>query len=176
MRVNQSHAPGAPDITCVHIPFDDYGSELETDFSPDAWKAGRQQAFKAVAAVLTKHVGQPGHGCMVLVDDNMHLRSMRKDVWHLARQHRAAFVQLYLPCSLDQALQRNSRRPPHQQVPLEVIQRMSERLEAPRPEQYAWERHTVTHSTAENNASGASRCCFEGPVPGMGSQQCSHAC
>lgn len=112
-----------------------------------------------------------------------HGRSMRYECAQLARQHKAAFVQLHLPCSLVSpswrsryfrkshfgiylqqvsdlqalALERNAQRTGAGHVPQEVIQRMSERLEAPDPGRFSWEQATVTIPSELQQVSAGSK-------------------
>ncbi|KAK9813223.1 hypothetical protein WJX72_010984 [[Myrmecia] bisecta] len=114
-------------------------------FDPTLWKASRQAAICKVQQLLSApHTasstdGASGGQLLVIVDDNMQYRSMRHECFKLARAHQAAYVQIYLPVSLEEALQRNACREGPPRVPDQVICRMHEVLEPPEPAKYDWE-------------------------------------
>eukprot|EP00035_Acanthoeca_spectabilis_P034474 m.29334 g.29334 ORF g.29334 m.29334 type:complete len:375 (+) comp6671_c0_seq2:84-1208(+) len=85
---------------------------------------------------------------VLVVDDNMYFTSMRYSVYQVVRKYRAGFATMVLQCGLAVALQRNTRRE-HVVLP-EVVERMSRKLEVPRPDKNLWEKHTeVVPGTAE---------------------------
>ncbi|BDA47278.1 probable L-seryl-tRNA(Sec) kinase [Coccomyxa sp. Obi] len=69
---------------------------------------------------------------------------MRLECAQLARQNQAAFIVVYMPCTLEDAAARNAQRAEADQVPQEVLSRMAARLEPPCPSRHAWECGTVT--------------------------------
>ncbi|KAL3914122.1 MAG: hypothetical protein SGARI_000294 [Bacillariaceae sp.] len=72
---------------------------------------------------------------IILLDDNFHLRGMRKQIHRLALQHQPIqFGILYVKCDLDVCLHRNQQR--QRGVPDHVIEKMQSTLEPPRA---AWE-------------------------------------
>lgn len=115
----------------------------------------------------------------LVVDDNMFYRSMRLEMFEVARQCQAqgssllllfrflllllllcltllllvtfllsladgaGFVQVYLRCPLELALERNAARDPSARVGQETVERMAARLEEPSPEQNPWEACSV---------------------------------
>lgn len=59
-------------------------------FDADVWSAARVEAFKQSEQLLSQASAE---GCtLVVVDDNMHLRSMRREYYQLAAKAGAAFV------------------------------------------------------------------------------------
>lgn len=66
---------------------------------------------------------------IILIDDNMYYKSMRKEMWNVARSNGTAYFCTYFPISLERACERNRLR--DVVVPPEHIQRMNERLEVP---------------------------------------------
>ncbi|XP_062070875.1 L-seryl-tRNA(Sec) kinase [Lepus europaeus] len=98
--------------------------------APDA-QAPRPLTESAVAGPL-----------LLLLDDNFYYRSMRYEVYQLARKHALGFCQLFLDCPLETCLRRNGRRP--QALPSETIRLMETRLERPDPGNHAWERRSLT--------------------------------
>jgi len=61
---------------------------------------------------------------VVVLDDNMHYRSMRRAYYRLARDLQLAFVTLCLPIDLQEALRRNAQRDAPQRVPASTIEHM----------------------------------------------------
>eukprot|EP00892_Ulva_mutabilis_P009820 jgi/Ulvmu1/720/UM010_0092.1 len=111
-------------------------------FNPQAWKSARTEAHKQVQQVA-QDMSSRGVSGFIVVDDNMFYRSMRKQVFLLARQSRCAFVQLYLETQLADALASNETRPASTQVHASVIERMSGALQQPDEKRCPWEAATV---------------------------------
>ncbi len=68
---------------------------------------------------------------------------MRHECLQLARKHQAAYMQLYIRCPVEIALQRNASRSQGQRVPEAVMLRMARVFEVPDPEKHAWEANTI---------------------------------
>ncbi|VFV38424.1 l-seryl-trna kinase-like [Lynx pardinus] len=83
----------------------------------------------------------------LILDDNFYYQSMRYEVYQLARKYSLGFCQLFLDCSLETCLQRNSQRP--QALPAETIHLMGRKLEKPNPEKNAWEHNSLTIESSE---------------------------
>lgn len=81
-----------------------------------------------------------GDKYMILLDDNFYYRSMRYEFFQLARRHSAAFCQLYMECSVEEATRHNSTRV--ENVPAAVVTTMGERLQPPQPCLHPWEANT----------------------------------
>ncbi|GIL75169.1 hypothetical protein Vretimale_7783 [Volvox reticuliferus] len=69
---------------------------------------------------------------------------MRYELFRTARDHGAAFLQLYLPCNSSKAMKRNQLRSGIAVVPAEALLRMAEMLEAPQPNRFSWEANSLT--------------------------------
>ncbi|XP_060624569.2 L-seryl-tRNA(Sec) kinase isoform X2 [Anolis sagrei] len=67
-----------------------------------------------------------------VLDDNFYYRSMRYEVYQLARQYTLGFCQLFLDCQVEVCLERNSQR--KQPLPEETIHAMAQKIECPNPE------------------------------------------
>lgn len=78
-------------------------------------------------------------------------RSMRYEFVQLARKHQAAYIQLYVKCPLEVALQRNAMRPDHQQVPEPVMRRMAQLLEVPGSSKHAWDADPIVLDSSNLN-------------------------
>ena len=83
---------------------------------------------------------ESGAKYVIILDDNFYYRSMRYEFFQLARKHSAAFCQLYLECSTEEAVLHNDMR--EQRVPVDVVTAMGERLQAPQPQLHPWEANT----------------------------------
>ncbi|OXB64443.1 hypothetical protein ASZ78_000119 [Callipepla squamata] len=107
---------------------------------PPSW--GRFVSRCAEQGLLPGRSGVAGARplCLVL-DDNFYYRSMRYEVFQLARKYSLGFCQLFLECPLELCLHRNRLR--DRPVPEGTICRMAQRMEAPEPEKNPWERHSL---------------------------------
>ena len=135
-----------------HIAFDEVGGDdvqgrSSSEYDPDVWKKNRRKAHELVEAeVSTAPVELGEERKLVIVDDNMHLRSMRRQMYLLARQHRTDFVIVYVHIPLSEALGRNVRRG-SSSVPEHVISRMHSTFEPPSEN---WEAKTVELNALES--------------------------
>ncbi|CAN0066865.1 unnamed protein product [Scytosiphon promiscuus] len=105
---------------------------------------------------------------VVLADDNMHFRSMRHEVWRLARKFGCGYAQIYFPTNADMAVERDKTRG----VPVTeaVIRKMAASIQPPDPERFGWERHTAVVDSAtpecplpQNYSAHLARTIGEGP-------------
>ncbi|XP_028937355.1 L-seryl-tRNA(Sec) kinase isoform X2 [Ornithorhynchus anatinus] len=85
----------------------------------------------------------------VVLDDNFYYRSMRYEVYRLARKYALGFCQLFLDCPLESCLQRNRQR--SRPLPDETLFLMTKKLEIPNPEKNVWERNSLTITSFESN-------------------------
>lgn len=90
---------------------------------------------------------------VILLDDNFYYRSMRYEYFQLARRHSAAFCQVYLHCSTEEAVQHNDTR--EESVPTGVVTAMAERLQAPQAHLHTWEANTCVLNTGVEQVSEA---------------------
>ncbi len=86
---------------------------------------------------------------LVIVDDNMHLRSMRHACYKVAAEEQAAFVTMHITAPLDTLLARNAERNGVEYVPEASLRKIYAELEPPavctstaKPSVY-WERDVV---------------------------------
>ncbi|XP_059517793.1 L-seryl-tRNA(Sec) kinase isoform X3 [Myotis daubentonii] len=78
---------------------------------------------------------------LLILDDNFYYRSMRYEVYQLARKYSLGFCQLFLDCPLETCVQRNSQR--SGALPAETIRLMGAKMEEPNPEKNAWEHNSL---------------------------------
>eukprot|EP01104_Vermistella_antarctica_P008471 TRINITY_DN2122_c0_g1_i4.p1 TRINITY_DN2122_c0_g1~~TRINITY_DN2122_c0_g1_i4.p1 ORF type:complete len:244 (+),score=45.94 TRINITY_DN2122_c0_g1_i4:757-1488(+) len=126
--------------------------DLETFFDHVEWKRNREATMTVVQSVMChskepqqqqQPQTQPQQLRLLLLDDNMYLRSMRHHIYMLAKQACTGFVQLSIRVPLKVAEERNDTRDVSARVPLHVIRRMSARFEWPSAAVNIWESHTL---------------------------------
>ncbi|XP_077206120.1 L-seryl-tRNA(Sec) kinase isoform X2 [Paroedura picta] len=83
-----------------------------------------------------------------ILDDNFYYRSMRYEVYQLARKYSLGFCQLFLDCQVEICLQRNCQRT--QPLPEETIYAMAQKLEVPNSEKYTWEQNSLIFKSSED--------------------------
>ncbi|KAL0275704.1 UNVERIFIED_CONTAM: hypothetical protein PYX00_003489 [Menopon gallinae] len=86
---------------------------------------------------------------VILIDDNMYLKSMRYAFYKLAKDFNISFCQVYLKSPLEQCLERNFSRASNSIVPVTVISDMNAKLEPPRVDN-KWEKHTLVFQTDDD--------------------------
>ena len=149
----------APDeIKVIHIEFDSiFKQELlkamtttstaaataTTTFDREIWKESRKKFQDTIEKELKGEEGG-NKGKVVLVDDNSHLRSMRKSISRIASKSKASFIEIFIEPNARESLESNSRRHQSQMVPEQVILAMFEAIEAPEPTRFHWETNSIT--------------------------------
>jgi len=81
---------------------------------------------------------------VVIVDDNNYYRSMRYEYYQLAAKYLTGYVELFLPCSVEEAAGWNAKRGERHSVPETVIVKMEAKFEAPSE---SWENSLTIHRT-----------------------------
>mmetsp|Transcript_1186 Transcript_1186/g.7749 ORF Transcript_1186/g.7749 Transcript_1186/m.7749 type:complete len:365 (+) Transcript_1186:2555-3649(+) len=127
----------------VHVASVDGAVGRRGDWDVAAWKPARRAVKREVREWLERYQGKEEEKHVIVVDDNMHLRSMRKEYFRIAREHRACYVQVFVDVPCEVALERNRRRVEEQRVPDQVVLDMHERFERPKPDKYTWEQNTL---------------------------------
>jgi len=87
---------------------------------------------------------------VLLIDDNSYLQSMRYDYYQLARIYNIGYAQLYFLCDKELAIRFNSSRSVEDRVPVEVIEKMASKLEAPKPFSNKWELFSFSINVQES--------------------------
>ena len=117
----------------VHLEYDDIEDSLASATSVDddrleAWNRARQVALKQLEEGLQEKVSIPR---IFLVDDNFHLRGMRKQIHRrLLRYKPIRFVILWMQTTFDECSSRNQKR--KRQIPAHVMEKMIQIIEPPR--------------------------------------------
>ncbi|CAH1783150.1 unnamed protein product [Owenia fusiformis] len=86
---------------------------------------------------------------VLIIDDNMYYRSMRYSYFQLAKKYSTGFVQFYIKCPTDLALERNHAR--GEPVDKDIILTMDTRLEPPNPELNKWEENSYVIDSMETD-------------------------
>eukprot|EP00873_Tetraselmis_striata_P014112 jgi/Tetstr1/434376/TSEL_023477.t1 len=115
----------SPKLRVVRLSFDEVEDELaakearesargaEYEFDSERWREARAVAFQRLKAVLAEAMGGSASrtpSTLVLVDDNLHYRSMRYQCFQVARDAGAAYLAVYLDCDVELAMERNAQR------------------------------------------------------------------
>lgn len=164
------------DLRVDFISFDDLFTQPQDalEFDPVAWKQCQRrmaQRVKAQLQAVEQHDGDSGEDTVLLVDDNMQLRSMRKRFFYVASEgtlrviwwesHGAytcmgryysaecGFGILYVSTPTEICRERNEARGQSDRVPTVVFQRMADAFEPPDQQTCAFEANLVTF---ENDA------------------------
>ncbi|NXV90092.1 PSTK kinase, partial [Calonectris borealis] len=89
----------------------------------------------------------------LILDDNFYYRSMRYEVYQLARKYSLSFCQLFLECPLECCLQRNRLR--SHPLPDQTICLMARKIEMPDLKKNTWEQNSLVlksfDCTSEDN-------------------------
>ena len=154
-------------IRVWHVCFDAILARLEADagaegFRPELWHAAREKALQATrehfltgsAATLEAVARVTSSGTapwmdLVVIDDNMHYRSMRRAFYRVAREARLALCNVCLPLAVDAAVERDAAREPPQRVGRATIELMAETLQWPEPDKHPWETCSITCDASE---------------------------
>lgn len=155
----RAHFETDDNLSCVHLEYDVFEDEIsstlrdvesetkpqeEKEISIAAWNEARKATVDKLEDILRKHLTE---SLIVLLDDNYHLRGMRKQIHRLLLNHDHGpgqtlnFGILWMGTNLETCLQRNESRT--RQVPKHVIQKMKDTLEKPRAN---WEAYCLSIS------------------------------
>ena len=99
-------------------------------FDPEGWKRARKACFEALRAALDEDEEK---NAMVILDDTMHYKSMRREAYRYAREFRAAFIVVHVDVDEKECWLRNSRRDDDDvlKVPREKFERLKTVFDAP---------------------------------------------
>ena len=109
---------------------------MKKKFEPESWKRARDACFRAVRDALDDaDDGNEGgaSGALVILDDTMHYKSMRREAYRYAREFRAAFIVVHVDVSEEECWMRNSRRDDGDvlKVPREAFERLAATFDRP---------------------------------------------
>jgi len=125
----------------------DEREEVFNEESLEAWRSSRKVALEQLNQELESHFNNdktPPPRLLIIMDDNFHLRSMRKNVHVICQAHANKplhFCILWLDIPLDTCLKQNRQRSSSGRVPDNVIQNMA--LEPPDPQKASREQGCI---------------------------------
>ena len=132
-------AQGGLGAEWLHVCYDEVEHAMRADrdkFDPEQWRQARVEVARRVRSMLEA----PSEESRVIVlDDNMYYRSMRKQWYHLCREISCAYHQLFLQAPEEVCLERNRLRDAHAKVPEFSIRHMAEVFEWPPEAGGTWE-------------------------------------
>lgn len=162
---------GIPPARVVVVSYDELMRARQGDgaadggFDPAAWRGARRDAIARARSALEAHTdpraalastsdaGAPAADQLslaIILDDTMHYRSMRREVFRMARELSAAFVHVHVDAPLELATRRNAARPAHARVPRALVEETAHVLERAQPDRHRWERTTLTVDVARD--------------------------
>ena len=126
----------------VHIEYDAVAASLSEEDDLAAWRRSRTAAVED----LKKHLKESPH--LIVLDDNFHLRSMRKDIYQICRNHVVNGMAIYfgvafIETPVEICLDRNAKRGGRNRVGDDTITKMSATLEAPDTSKSPWDSTSI---------------------------------
>eukprot|EP00210_Caulerpa_lentillifera_P001250 g1206.t1 len=115
-------------------------------FDPGVWKSARLQSRHFVQEALAKQ----NQRCLIYVDDTVFYRSMRKEFFRIATSSNSAFFLVYLQCSMELCLIRNSSRGAAA-VPEWIMRKTAEQFEPPDETKCYWEANTIIIDSSQSD-------------------------
>jgi tRNA uridine 5-carbamoylmethylation protein Kti12 len=132
----------------------------------ESWRKSRKIAQSKLKDALRAHfsseedISSRDKSLLIIMDDNFHLRSMRRDIYRTCQEFLTefststiGFVTLYVSTPLEVCIKQNNKREGKQRVPEVVVRRMADVIEPPDPSKpYAlFERfHATIHNSSNN--------------------------
>jgi tRNA uridine 5-carbamoylmethylation protein Kti12 len=131
----------------VHLEYDALedlivSQQHEEEERRDAWNQARRVAVHELEQQLLEHGrrAESSAPLLILMDDNFHLRGMRKQIHRLLLQYRPVnFGLVWMELPVEECLERNRQR--ERQIPEHVISKMHATIERPKA---AWENYWMS--------------------------------
>lgn len=126
----------------VHIEYDAVAASLSEEDDLAAWRRSRTAAVED----LVKHLKESPR--LIVLDDNFHLRSMRKTIYQICRNHVGNGMVIYfgvafIETPVEICLDRNAKRVGRNRVADDTITKMNAKLEAPDTSKSAWDSTSI---------------------------------
>lgn len=112
------------------VAFDD-NEVSEDERNETTFRASRVAALRSVESELQSFLADNVEKFAVVVDDIMYLRSMRRQLYVLGRQHAVPLAVVWVQTSLPTALARNAAREALRRIPEATIVKLHSHFEAP---------------------------------------------
>ncbi|GLV33147.1 Phosphoseryl tRNA kinase [Carabus blaptoides fortunei] len=130
------HYATSSDIVVTHVSFD----QIEHETDRRDYKPFRTDIQERVVTLLENKMKDNAESkWIVLIDDNMYYRSMRRSYYNVAKRYRIGYCQVHVICNINIAKERNNLRIENK-VPLEVIEEIDGKLEP--PGENNWEKYS----------------------------------
>jgi tRNA uridine 5-carbamoylmethylation protein Kti12 len=131
--------------------FDELYPLTGESWDPKTWKKSQENMFKQVKESLNRAKFENEDVIRVLlVDDNFYYESMRHRYHVLAKMLCISYGEVFLSCSLENALDRNSRRT--SPVSDKILREMFDKMEYPDP-YHGWQYHVNTDKSLDIESS-----------------------
>jgi tRNA uridine 5-carbamoylmethylation protein Kti12 len=105
------------------------------DWNESTFHTFRQQNMHTVAthieSVATTIRNREETPSVVIIDDLMYLRSMRREIYVMARDHHVPLLVVWVKADINVALDRNSHREGRARIKEETMRRICEQLQPP---------------------------------------------
>ncbi|KFD69550.1 hypothetical protein M514_01918, partial [Trichuris suis] len=135
-------------LECVRY----FCSSVFADQPPERQTVVSNLSWRHFAPFVSSRVSEGCSRIIVLIDDNMHLRSMRHSFYLLARERKIGFGQIAVQTDVDVAVRRNALRTGGIRVDEEVIFNMAEKMQMPDANRFHWERNTLLLNELRDDA------------------------
>lgn len=135
-------------LNFIHICYDEL-LEFSKDDSITDWKNQRNTIISEIGNLIISIKSESWNQCpqkfahhlekldcsikniVLIIDDNMYFKSMRYSLFQIAKKYNIGFCQVFLKCSVELALLKNTQRVAHSVVPSSIIIKMNDKLEPP---------------------------------------------
>lgn len=146
-------------IAYFHIPFDNLLPDIDYSVPSNylTWKQHRKSILEEVVNLLNALKNQENYehtesywqklyigmknchsvNVVLLIDDNMHYRGMRKEWYNLACRYNVGFCTIFIECHVTTCIQQNLKR--SKPVATTTIQKMAKQIEKPGTVKNNWE-------------------------------------
>lgn len=117
-------------VSVETVHFDDFYSMHS--FTPELYKEGRTKALQKISELIQVHNSSSKNvqDTVIIVDDTMYYRSMRKKVVQIGKGFKACVIGVICKCSIAECLERNAKRE-EAKVSNEVITEMERNFQMP---------------------------------------------
>jgi len=139
--------------------------EKTNEYLLESWRESRQVALDQLRSYLEEEEASISSSLkIIIIDDNMHLRSMRKSIYKQcqdyiivssssSKKEKSVYLGIiYINTPLSICIQQNQTRPKNRLIPTPIIENMSFKLEPPDPSKASWEKNFIVVDTTTTNS------------------------
>jgi tRNA uridine 5-carbamoylmethylation protein Kti12 len=139
------------------ISFDAYVDE-ECDWNENTFKQYRELALHDINQIFTEKNRSKDFDTVLIIDDNMYLKSMRREVYVMARDNNTKLLCIWIDSSLENSIRRNNERTGKDKILEESIFRIHKLFEPP-DTTYVADRHFICLKNNESDSFEAGIIC-----------------